>query len=301
MISPADVEKLRTMRAPEPAVLSLYLPVPLDPAQLRELPARAGRPDRLRRQREGFSDTPRGPGRGPAAGGSPRPGLAWPRGRDIQLAASSACWKLCRCPVRSRNGPCWPPGRMSGRSWPRYNAAPPTGLRSSTGGTAGCCPSRETASKPSSCLPRMASATWDWAAGTAWTATAPSSGSPCWRAATTKTSRAILEREARAGDHRPLVIGGHPEGISQLLSLLPQHLREQYAGSFTADPHTLTTARVRELAGVVIADWVARREQQLAAQMPGPRNEPTLWPAFPPAWPQSTPGPSACCSSPTRG
>jgi hypothetical protein len=31
MISPADVEKLRTMRAPEPAVLSLYLPVPLIP------------------------------------------------------------------------------------------------------------------------------------------------------------------------------------------------------------------------------------------------------------------------------
>ena len=42
MIGPADVEKLRTIRAPEPAVLSLYLPVPLDPAELRELPARAG-------------------------------------------------------------------------------------------------------------------------------------------------------------------------------------------------------------------------------------------------------------------
>jgi len=42
MIGPADVEKLRAICAPEPAVLSLYLPVPLDPAERRELPARAG-------------------------------------------------------------------------------------------------------------------------------------------------------------------------------------------------------------------------------------------------------------------
>jgi len=42
MISHADVEKLRGMRAPGPAVLSLYLPVPLDPAGVRSLAARAG-------------------------------------------------------------------------------------------------------------------------------------------------------------------------------------------------------------------------------------------------------------------
>jgi peptide chain release factor subunit 1 len=80
---------------------------------------------------------------------------------------------------------------------------------------------------------------------------------------------AILKREARAGDHRPLVIGGNPEGITELLGLLPEHLREQYAGSFAADPHALTTARVRELAGAVIADWAARREEQLAAEATG--------------------------------
>ena len=42
MISHAEVEKLRGMRAPGPAVLSLYLPVPLDPAGVRGLAARAG-------------------------------------------------------------------------------------------------------------------------------------------------------------------------------------------------------------------------------------------------------------------
>ena len=43
MISHADVEKLRGMRAPEPAVLSLYLPVPLDPVGVRGLAAAHGR------------------------------------------------------------------------------------------------------------------------------------------------------------------------------------------------------------------------------------------------------------------
>jgi len=36
MICHADVEKLRRMRAPEPAVLSLYLPVPLPESQRHE-------------------------------------------------------------------------------------------------------------------------------------------------------------------------------------------------------------------------------------------------------------------------
>lgn len=40
MINHADLEKLRSMRAPEPAVLALYLPV--DPAGVSGLAARAG-------------------------------------------------------------------------------------------------------------------------------------------------------------------------------------------------------------------------------------------------------------------
>ena len=42
MINRADVEKLRSMHAQRSAVLSLYLPVPLDPARLRGLAAEAG-------------------------------------------------------------------------------------------------------------------------------------------------------------------------------------------------------------------------------------------------------------------
>ena len=40
-------------------------------------------------------------------------------------------------------------------------------------------------------------------------------------------------------------------------------MRDSFAGIFTADPHTLTPARVRELAGPVIDAWVARREREL--------------------------------------
>jgi hypothetical protein len=41
MITRADVDKLLSMSTAEPSLLSLYLGVPRDPAQLRELPARA--------------------------------------------------------------------------------------------------------------------------------------------------------------------------------------------------------------------------------------------------------------------
>lgn len=42
MIGRAEIDKLTRLQAAEPVVLSLYLSVALDPAELRELPARAG-------------------------------------------------------------------------------------------------------------------------------------------------------------------------------------------------------------------------------------------------------------------
>ena len=57
-----------------------------------------------------------------------------------------------------------------------------------------------------------------------------------------------LDPAARTRWHVPLVIGGHRGSITGLLQALPSTVRETFAGSFTADPHTLTPARVRELA-----------------------------------------------------
>jgi hypothetical protein len=74
---------------------------------------------------------------------------------------------------------------------------------------------------------------------------------------------ALLERASRVSGPLPLVIGGHDETIPQFLAVLPAALRDQFAGRFVADPHTLTPARVRDLAAAVIADWVSAREEHL--------------------------------------
>ena len=76
---------------------------------------------------------------------------------------------------------------------------------------------------------------------------------------------AILEQHAdRSGS--PLVVGGHDNEISQFLSLLPRTVRQSFAGSFTVDLQTATPGRVRELAGPVIEDWGERSEATLVAE-----------------------------------
>ena len=71
----------------------------------------------------------------------------------------------------------------------------------------------------------------------------------------------------RDGEREPLVIGGHEDGIPEFLASLPPAVREAFAGSFTADPHTLTPARVRDLAAPVIARWTDQSAQRLAARI----------------------------------
>lgn len=265
MISPADVDKLRTIRAPEPAILSLYLPVPLDPAQLRELPARAG-----------------GLIASAASGGTAQ----IPRAdRDAVLQLVAACgrnwlghtvaifscgelgllealplpgWVAERAVLATR--PHVRPILAAIQRCPAYRVAVIDRRHGWLLSIAG--DSVETIELPAA----------DDIRGRGWGGWYGLESRRVQQRVTLLARRhyqdvaAILEREARAGDHRPLVLGGHPEGITELLSLLPEHLREEYAGSFAADPHTLTTARVRELAGVVIADWVERREEQLATE-----------------------------------
>ena len=53
------------------------------------------------------------------------------------------------------------------------------------------------------------------------------------------------------------------------LRLLTEQVRARYAGSFTADANSLTPARARELAGRVVADWVARSEPRLVEEVNG--------------------------------
>lgn len=80
----------------------------------------------------------------------------------------------------------------------------------------------------------------------------------------------ILDRQARSGRPQPLVVGGHADSITQLLALLPHAALTEYAGSFVADPKMLTVARVRELAAPVISRWVERRERQVIDAVTAP-------------------------------
>ena len=74
---------------------------------------------------------------------------------------------------------------------------------------------------------------------------------------------ALLDLATRADGSEPLVIGGHEETIPEMLAALPVRLRDHVAGSFAVDPHTLTPAKVRGLAGRVIEGWLDRRDQRL--------------------------------------
>ena len=76
----------------------------------------------------------------------------------------------------------------------------------------------------------------------------------------------LLEQTARASGAEPLVIAGHQDTIPQFLGVLPAGLRDHFAGSFVADPHTLTPAKVRDLAGRVIQDWGNLQDQHIAAE-----------------------------------
>ena len=76
----------------------------------------------------------------------------------------------------------------------------------------------------------------------------------------------LLEQTARTSGAEPLIIAGHQDTIPQFLAILPAGLRDHFAGSFVADPHTLTPAKVRDLAGRVIQDWGNLQDQHIAAE-----------------------------------
>jgi hypothetical protein len=63
----------------------------------------------------------------------------------------------------------------------------------------------------------------------------------------------------------PLVVGGREDDVERLLGSAPPAARKAVAGSFAADPRTLTAAGVRDLAAPVVARWADRRAWRLAS------------------------------------
>jgi Bacterial archaeo-eukaryotic release factor family 10 len=273
MISYADVEKLRGMRAHGSAVLSLYLPVPLDPAGVRGLAARAG--DLMAGVSAVTLDGVRTAGvrhadRDAVLGALAAHGRDWP-GHTVaffaceELDLSEAVPLPCVLPERAvlATRPHIRPLLAALQRCPDYRVVIADRRHAWVLSVSG---NRvETVARQSEEGPR-------------------SSGFGGWYGLEThriqqriiqlgrhhyRDTAAILERAAAAHRHVPLVIGGHHDSITALLQALPSTVREAFAGSFTADPHTLTPARVRELATPVIEGWVSRRERELAEEIFG--------------------------------
>ena len=80
---------------------------------------------------------------------------------------------------------------------------------------------------------------------------------------------ALLGEAMAAGDIGPIAVGGHEAETASFLSELPGGLRERVAGTFVIDPHTMTPARVRKLADEVVARWEDAREAAVAGQITG--------------------------------
>ena len=274
MFSYADVEKLRSACATEPVVLSLYLPVPLDPAGLRGLAAEAGE----------LMANAAGP-----AGGSRRDsaqvsdadreavlGALAARGRDwlghtVAFFASQKLGLFEALPLRDprparavlADRPYIRPLLAAIQRRPDYRVAivdrEHAWVLSVRGGRV------ETIARQVDRGPRSAGF-GGWY------------GLQAYRIQRRITqlrrhhylqTAAILERAAGSGGRVPLVIGGHHDSVAGLRRALPAEVRDTFAGSFHADPHTLTEAGVRELAGPVIDRWVARRERELSEEILG--------------------------------
>ena len=82
-----------------------------------------------------------------------------------------------------------------------------------------------------------------------------------------RETAALLGQAMGAAEPQPLVVGGHAAASRSSSPFFPPGCGSRLAGSFAADPHTLTPARVGELAAPVIEHWVTAREHRLMSQI----------------------------------
>jgi hypothetical protein len=266
MITAEEIEKLRSVRTLDGSVLSLYLPVPLNPSELRGLPALAG----------GLIDVAEASAGAPARVGAAdraavrrlveEAGREW-LGHTLAIFASGqlglleavplACQLTGRCVIATR--PHIRPLLEVLQRFPRYLAVIVSRQQAWVFAAAGDV--ADTIARTQAPAPRV-------------------TGAPGWPGpASYRARRRAIERARRhyrdvamivrsqmlARGYPPLAVGGHEEGVGELLRLLPERARRSVAGTFAADPVAVTLSRARELADEVIAGWTARRERELIA------------------------------------
>ena len=270
MITYGELDKLRSIRAPEEDILSLYLKIPLDPAGLRELPARAS--DLIR-----AADAPR------------------KRRTDDELVAREAVVEHAR--------------QWLGHSLAIFVCSD-LGLLEVVPLPGTWCERAVWAVRPHvrpllATLQRhpdhrvaaidrrhawLFAVTSDEIATIASTADEHASSvvTGGWHAFDSdhvqrrikefarhhyRDAAVILESAVHRWGPQPLVLGGHADSIKHLLAALSPEVRDQYVGCFAADPDVLTPARAAYLAAPVIARRAEVQEQQLAQQIARPNSD----------------------------
>ena len=78
---------------------------------------------------------------------------------------------------------------------------------------------------------------------------------------------ASMKQAVQASGRQPLVLGGREDTIPTFLAVLPDDLGDRFAGSFVADPSTMTPGRIRELSDAVVQNWVSLCEQRAIKQI----------------------------------
>jgi hypothetical protein len=268
MISEADVRKLTEIHAPGSQVLSLYLRIPASLPSLRELPGRA---------EELLAAAAAGAGRRVTATARSEQRRAVRRFLEVRARdwqGPAAAIFTCRdaglaeafplpCPVADRAvlapRPHVRPLLAALERCPAYYVA--------VTGRDGTWVFRVAGTRIDA-LAQLAGSGPDGPRPGGWHALGPHRS----RERITKLGRypqpgtaALLSRLLRAAGLPPLVIGGDDEPARAFAALLPDDVRGQLAGSFTAKPAALTPARARVLAAEVIGEWVRERERRLAA------------------------------------
>jgi hypothetical protein len=267
MISYADVEKLRSLQVPESAVLSVYLRVPPDLAGLRSLAARA---DEL--MAAALS----------AADGMHRAGLQSADREAVQemLAAHGRQWLGCTAAIFACSDVallealpvgCLLPERVvlaarphvrpllaALQRCPDYLVAIADGRHASVMSVSG--DRVRLVAVPATAAPGVPTMGGGPELEADRIVPLPRGG-----------SRDVLSALARAlgSDRRPLVLGGQQHAVGRLIQAMPPEIGKDYAGSFHADPRTLTAASLRALGGAVMERWSALRERRLAEEVLG--------------------------------
>ncbi len=77
---------------------------------------------------------------------------------------------------------------------------------------------------------------------------------------------AALEQLSRYR-RRPIVVGGHREGVTEFLASATRDLRSRVAGSFVVDVHMLSPDDVRAHGDVAMATWEGERQRRRAADI----------------------------------